>query len=105
MAIIERGPAGIARVVFANDAFARLADAATSDMIGRDLRTLLDPSLPPRQLAQLETRLGQGQASGAVLPLRVANADPVAWQFDFEPLPAAAGKTVSHWLLQLREPD
>ncbi len=105
VAIIERGPAGIARVVFANDAFARLADAATSDMIGRDLRTLLDPSLPPRQLAQLETRLGQGEASGAVLPLRVANADPVAWQFDFEPLPAAAGKTVSHWLLQLREPD
>lgn len=32
-------------------------------------------------------------------------ADPQAWQFDFEPLPAAAGKTVSHWLLQLREPD
>lgn len=104
VAIIERGPAGIARVVFANDAFARLADADTSDMIGRDMRALLDASVPAEQLAQLEAQLRQGTPSGAVLPLHVANADPVPWQFDFEPLPARAGQ-VTHWLLQLRGPD
>jgi len=105
VAIIERGPAGVAQLVFANDAFARLADAHASDMIGRDMRELLDPSVPPEQLALLEIQLRQGAPNGAVLPLRVDNADPVYRQCDFEPLPARAGEPVSHWLLQLREPD
>lgn len=104
VAIIERGPAGIARVVFANDAFARLADADPSELIGRDMAALLDRSIAAERLAGLDLRLRQGEPCGAVLPLRVANAEPVDRQFDFEPLPARAG-AASHWLLQLREPD
>ncbi|MET1022969.1 MAG: bacteriophytochrome BphP [Pseudoxanthomonas sp.] len=104
VAIIERGPAGVVRAIFVNDAFARLADSDTSQMIGREMRELLDPSVPAEQLERLQQRLRDGTTAGAVLPLRVANAEPVVWQFDFEPLPARGGP-VTHWLLQLREPD
>ena len=56
------------------------------------------------QLQALKQGLHAREPSNAVLPLRVANADPVLQQFDFEPLPASRGQ-VSHWLLQLRDPD
>ncbi|RZZ89844.1 bacteriophytochrome BphP [Pseudoxanthomonas winnipegensis] len=104
VAIIERGPTGIGRVLFANDAFAHLADEDASGMIGRDMRALLDPSVSEAQLQALKQGLHAREPSNAVLPLRVANADPVLQQFDFEPLPASRGQ-VSHWLLQLRDPD
>ncbi|TAA42971.1 GAF domain-containing protein [Pseudoxanthomonas winnipegensis] len=104
VAIIERGPTGIGRVLFANDAFAHLADEDASGMIGRDMRALLDPSVSEAQLQALKQGLHAREPSNAVLPLRVANADPVLQQFDFEPLPATRGQ-VSHWLLQLRDPD
>lgn len=104
VAIIERGPTGVGRVLFVNDAFARLADSDTSEMIGRDMRGLLDHAVPADQLAQLEAQLRQGTPAGAVLPLRVANAGPMAWQFDFEPLPAGHGPA-TYWLLQLSVPD
>ncbi|SEM20828.1 Bacteriophytochrome (light-regulated signal transduction histidine kinase) [Pseudoxanthomonas sp. GM95] len=104
VAIIERGPAGITRVVFANEAFGRLADSDTSDMIGREMRALLDRTVPAEQLGLLEDQLRQGTPATTVLPLRVANADSVVTQFDFEPLPARGGRS-THWLLQLSEPD
>ena len=104
VAIIERGPTGIGRVLFANDAFAHLADEDASGMIGRDMRALLDPSVSEAQLQALKQGLHAREPSNALLPLRVANADPVLQQFDFEPLPASRGQ-VSHWLLQLRDPD
>lgn len=104
VAIIERGPTGVGRVLFVNDAFARLADSDTSQMIGRDMRGLLDQAVPADQLARLEAQLRNGSPADAVLPLRVANVGPVAWQFDFEPLPAGRGPA-RYWLLQLRAPD
>jgi len=103
VAIIERGPAGIARVVFVNEVFADLADLDNSDMIGLDMRTLLDPSVRAEALSALETQLRASTPAASVLPLRVANAEPRLMHFDFEPLPARGGQT-THWLLQLSEP-
>jgi len=92
------------RVMFANEAFARLCGFEVAELIGRSFHELLAADVPGDRIQLAEDAIRNGRAAYVMLPLRVRDAAPLFRQFDLEPLPSPTG-VVGHWLLQLRDPS
>lgn len=102
VAIIAQGEGErLHRLVFANEAYARLCGYDVAELVGRELPVLFADA---GQAAALLAAMAQGEAASATLALRHRDIAPVHRHVQIEPLPGPE-QAPAHWLLQVRQPQ